>query len=259
MLMSTSEARRTVHNEIAEEYDRSRPGYPAAVGADIAFLANLGTGSSILEVGCGTGHATALFAPRGYQITALEPGPALAACTRKRFAGLSNVELIETTFEAWDAGARRFDLVLGASSLHLVAAEHRFTKPAALLRPGGAIAAMWNDREPGDSELHRKIREAHKVHAPSLEFPNDLLGIPVEDHLDASGLYQSVYMCRYRWSFACSAEAYLSFLDTYSTYRMLPALEHAALFGALRRIIDGAGGTVEQGFTTRLWVARRRA
>ena len=256
--MSTRGARRAVHSEIAEFYDRYRPGYPDAIADDVAFLAGLPATGRILEVGCGTGHATALFASRGYDITAIEPGEGMARVTRRRFQDLPNVRVVESTFESWEPDAAGFDLVLGASSLHLVEPEHRFTKPARLLKPGGALAVTWHVREPGTTALHEAVDRAYAKHAPSLEHPNDLLGLPLEDHLDDSGLYQAVFMRRYRLSREYPAAEFENLLESYATHRLLPAEERAALYPAIRDAILAAGGTIEQQFTTRLWVAKKR-
>ena len=54
-----------------------------------------------------------------------------------------------------------------------------------------------------------------------------------------------------------SAEDFENFLESYSTHRLLPARERAALYPAIRAAIMNAGGTIEQHFTTKLWVARK--
>ncbi|MFF0791644.1 hypothetical protein [Streptomyces spiralis] len=45
-------------DEVPELYDRVRPGYPDELFADLAGVTGLDETSSVLEVGCGTGHAT---------------------------------------------------------------------------------------------------------------------------------------------------------------------------------------------------------
>jgi len=256
--MPSHDARRKKLDEIAEHYDRFRPGYSDAITEDIVLLAGLPVRGRILEMGCGSGHATALFAPRGYSITALEPGAGMASIARRRFESFSNVRVIETTFEAWDPGPERFDLVLAASAIHFIEPEHRFAKPAHLLRPEGAFVVMWHDREPGTSELHRRVEEAYALHAPSFEFPNDMQGMPLEDSLVESGLYRSVSTRRYQWSREYREEEFLDYLDSYSTHRLLPPAERSALYGAIGNAIRDSGGSIVQGFTTRLWVARGR-
>lgn len=55
---------REIFNEAAELYDRVRPGYPPRLFDDLAELAGLGSGSRVLEIGCGTGQATVPLAER---------------------------------------------------------------------------------------------------------------------------------------------------------------------------------------------------
>jgi len=86
-------------------YDRARPGYPPALFDDLASIAGLGPGADVLEVGCGTGQATRGLVARGWHVTAIEPGPEMAAKVSENLpSALFAVE--RATFEAWEAGGR---------------------------------------------------------------------------------------------------------------------------------------------------------
>ena len=80
-----------IHDQVAQLYDRARPGYPAALFDDIIYYAALPAGARILEVGCGTGQATLPLAQRGYAIDCLEPGAQMAAIARANLANFPNV------------------------------------------------------------------------------------------------------------------------------------------------------------------------
>src|ERR1051326_2358664 len=109
-----------VFNDVPELYDRVRPGYPDELFADLVDVSGLNTSSSVLEVGCGTGQATRSLAALGFALTAVEPGPELAALARRRVPGVT----VETsTFEDWDDRGRRFDAIVAASSWHWVDAS----------------------------------------------------------------------------------------------------------------------------------------
>ncbi len=97
---------RFAFDQIASVYKVARPGYPEALIEEVVSYADLKQNDHILEVGCGTGQATKGFAKRGFPIVALDPGPEMLRGAREDLAGFSNVELLETTFEAWPANRR---------------------------------------------------------------------------------------------------------------------------------------------------------
>ena len=59
------------------------------------WFANLTGRSAVLDVGCGAGAWTALFAQRYRRVVGIELSPNMIAAARVRLAGLDNVELIE--------------------------------------------------------------------------------------------------------------------------------------------------------------------
>ena len=63
--MSGAREQRLVFGEVAEQYDRARPTYPDAVFTDALAYAAFVDGERVLEVGAGTGKATAGWAAAG--------------------------------------------------------------------------------------------------------------------------------------------------------------------------------------------------
>jgi protein-L-isoaspartate O-methyltransferase len=61
-------------------------------------------------VGCATGTATLPLARRGYRITCVEPGHALAATARENLAGF-DVDVVETRVEDWTPVGEPFAMV----------------------------------------------------------------------------------------------------------------------------------------------------
>ena len=157
-----------VFNEVAELYDRVRPTYPSELFADLAALSELNQSSRLLEVGCGTGQATRSLARLGYPVTALEPGVDLAAVALRHLAGFGNVEIETTTFEAWDARDRDFDLVVAASSWHWVDPSIGWQRAHDVLRPGGRMALLGHAvvRRPGEPEVYAETADLHERFVP---------------------------------------------------------------------------------------------
>src|SRR6266853_6040490 len=89
-------------NEVPELYDRVRPAYPDELFADLVAITGIDRGSSVLEVGCGTGQATRSLAALGCSVTAIEPGAGMAAIARQRLANFPAVHIDNATFERWD-------------------------------------------------------------------------------------------------------------------------------------------------------------
>jgi SAM-dependent methyltransferase len=140
------DACRVAFDEDVEAYDRARPIPPARVFDDLLELAGLQAGSSIVEIGPGTGQATRPLAMRGLRILALELGPQLAARARENLASFADVEVLTTSFEAWDPGSTRVAAVFACNSFHWVDPAVRLTKSAAVLHPDGhliVLATPW--------------------------------------------------------------------------------------------------------------------
>ena len=74
---------RCTFNEAASLYDRARPDYPSALRDDIVAIIGLRPDEAILDVGCGTGQATRLFAPATSRIVALDPGEQMIEVARE--------------------------------------------------------------------------------------------------------------------------------------------------------------------------------
>ena len=92
---------RFTFDQVASVYHKARPAYPDALIDDVVSYADLKPNDRIFEVGCGTGQATKSFAKRGFPILATDPGSEMLRGARESLANFSNVEFLETTFEAW--------------------------------------------------------------------------------------------------------------------------------------------------------------
>lgn len=174
-----------VFDEVPELYDRVRPGYPDELFADLATITGLNDGSPVLEVGCGTGQATRGLAELGCPVTAVEPGPGMAALARRRLAVFGNVEVETSTFENWNDRGRRFDLVVAAASWHWVDPSIGWRRAHEILQPGGWMALLGNIvvRRPEEPEMYRETYDLHERFSPgNLDWGHP----PLEDDVRAT-------------------------------------------------------------------------
>jgi 2-polyprenyl-3-methyl-5-hydroxy-6-metoxy-1,4-benzoquinol methylase len=105
-------------------------------GRKIIAAAQLGSGVRALELGCGTGLFTQLFAETGALITANDISPDLIDLAKKQNPG---VEFIVERFEDLSE-AKPYDAIIGSSVLHHLEVDEALQKSHHLLRPGGRLA-----------------------------------------------------------------------------------------------------------------------
>jgi len=144
--------------QVAAQYDRYRPSYPARLVDDL-----LAPGPRrVLDVGCGTGKAARLFATRGVDVLGVEFDPAMAAVARDH--GLA-VEV--SSFEEWDDAGRTFDLIISAQAWHWIDPGPGAAKAARLLNPGGELGVFWNFDEL-DADDQAVVDDVYRAVAPEL-------------------------------------------------------------------------------------------
>jgi SAM-dependent methyltransferase len=255
---------RLVFGEVAEQYDRHRPAYPDSL---IDYLvAGLEAGALVLEIGAGTGKATAMFAARGIRVVAVEPSAEMAAVARRVCAAYRQVQIEQADFERWDPAGREFPLAFAAQAWHWVEPAAGFAKAASVLRPGGVLAAFWNRPVWARSPLREVVLEAYRRAAPEMLAETDPIhpGGPLPpDREDwrrgvaATAGLGAVAVCDYEWSLTYSAADYAALLETHSTVRALDPGRRSGLVGRVARAIESKGGRLTLPILTRLCLARR--
>src|SRR5262249_1383035 len=155
-------------------------------------------------------------------------------------------DVVEQTFEAWHVEPEAFDLAICAQAFHWVAADLRFAKAAAALRPGGVLAIFGHVPRPGSGSLRQALDAAYACHAPALtmEAPR-LHWYEDEAHRTGdfaeSGLFGPVTTRSYAWSQAYTADEYTALVRTYSEHRLLPAAQLDALTAGIHQAIAAHG------------------
>lgn len=145
---------------VAEDYARGRPSYPAELVDWIVATAGLRPGARVVDLGCGTGLAARLFAARGFAVAGVDPS---AAMLRQARAAAGGPRYVRATGESSGLVAGCADLVSVAQALHWFDLPRALAEFARLLRPGGDVAAFWNERR--ESALMRAYDELLLRHA----------------------------------------------------------------------------------------------
>ncbi|UYN91424.1 MAG: methyltransferase domain-containing protein [Anaerolineales bacterium] len=102
----------------------------------VIAAAKLAPGITALELGCGTGLFTQLFAKTGAQIHANDISAELLEIAEKQNPG---VKFIHSRFEDIPAN-KQYDAIIGSSVLHHLEIAPSLAKSYELLKPGGVLA-----------------------------------------------------------------------------------------------------------------------
>jgi SAM-dependent methyltransferase len=250
---------RHTFGSVPDLYDRARPTYPAIVFDELAELADLEPGSRILEIGPGTGKATVELERRGYAITGVELSADLAEIARRNAPG---AEIVVADFEAWEPDEAGFDAVVAFTAFHWIAPEARCTKPARLLRRGGALAVVAGPHvlPPDGDDFFVEVQEDYDAVVPH---PDNRPPMPPEqvegrhEELRSSGLFTSVEERRHLHALTYTADEFVAVLGTFSDNLALPAARREELFRRIHaRIVARPSGTVTAHHLLTLTVGR---
>jgi SAM-dependent methyltransferase len=159
-----------VFNEVAVEYDRSRPSYPDVLVDRACEVAHVGEDDRVLEVGCGTGQLTRSLLSRGLRVSALEPGDQLIRIAEENLKDAGDVELVHARLEDVQLPRESYEAVFSASAIHWVDPDLSWRKIAAALAPGGTLALIqyFGLKEQRSVDDQEALLSAIRRHAPEL-------------------------------------------------------------------------------------------
>ena len=182
---------------LAAEYERGRPGWPAAALDAMTSRLGLYAGSTVLDLAAGTGKLTRALAPRFGTVIAVEPLDGMRAVLEQVVPG---VRALAGTAEAIPLEDASVDAVVVAEAFHWFDPVAAVDEMARVLRPGRGVAVLYNrrahahDGEPWQREMHAAF-EAHRL-PPDGVNPQDVepwtaalaarFGEPHEDVFDHS-------------------------------------------------------------------------
>jgi SAM-dependent methyltransferase len=182
----------------APEYERGRPGYPEEAIACLSAELRLGEGRTVVDLAAGTGKLSRPLAATGARVIAVEPIEEMRALIRPP------IEAVEGSAEEIPLPAGSADGLTVAQAFHWFDGDRALAEIYRVLRPGGALALIWNRRR-DDDELAaavKEIIEPHRAGTPHHRtgdwrnvFESTILFGPLVEHrfpnsqeLDAEGL-----------------------------------------------------------------------
>lgn len=253
--MAAAEARATSFGQVADDYDRLRPGPPAdaldwLLPADCEVAADLGAG---------TGLFSRALAGRVGQVIAVEPDDRMRAVLAARSPG---VRALAGRGEAIPLPDRCVDAVFVSSAWHWL--DHAVAVPeiARVLRDGGRLGVIWTSRDHRtDWVAQLDVGRRRDAGQPSEDAADSgLRRRPHEVTLADDAPFVNVASASFTTTRSMTVDDAVDWLGTYSGLITAPAAERAAALAgsreALLRRADG-NGMVEIPVRAACWRADR--
>lgn len=249
-----------VFDDVAERYDRARPGYPDELFERLRAFAP--DAREVLEIGAGTGKATRSLVRFGYDVYCVEPGANLIEVLKRH---IPSSTIFHGTFEDWPVAERRFDVAFCASAFQWVDPTVAPGKISKALRPGGVVALAWNSgiESEATEEFFQARQEVFRRTVPEMalvsrsdlkpeEMANEAMAA-----FDRSGGFTPFEVTRYPFEIEYDAHEYVGLLDSYSPFRVLEKTRREAVYRGIQEIIEQRfGGRVLRPYNALLCLSR---
>lgn len=154
-------------------YESVRPAYPDEAVAALIDAARRARSENMpgrdgplraADIGAGTGKMSELLARAGFLVDAVEPSEAM----RAQASSVDGVTWHDGLAEETGLTNDLYDIVVFAQSWHWMDPERAGLEAARILRPGGALAIVWNQMAVSIPWVHRltRIMRSGDVHRP---------------------------------------------------------------------------------------------
>jgi SAM-dependent methyltransferase len=233
---------------VAELYERSRPEYPEEAVAWVASKLDLGSDSTIVDLGAGTGKLTRALLAIGGRVIAVEPGDAMRAELER---ALPDVQALRGAAENIPLANAVVDCVAVGQAFHWFRHDEALPELHRVLRPGGGLALLWNSRD-HERPVQREISELISPFVPP--------GRPGPEHwadaLRQSPLFTKPEEAHFPWVQQLDADGIAARIGSVSFVAAALPEARAVLDGRLREVAARLGGVVDFPYVTDVYVSR---
>jgi SAM-dependent methyltransferase len=128
-------------------YVKYRPGYPAEMIGFFRDQLGLTDDSVIADIGSGTGLSAKPFLEEGCKVYGVEPNAAMREAAEEFLKEFPDFVSVEGTSSATTLDAGSVDHIIAAQAFHWFEPGSTGREFRRILRPGGYVALIWNERQ----------------------------------------------------------------------------------------------------------------
>jgi SAM-dependent methyltransferase len=128
------------------DYAKYRPHYPQSVFDMLRDELGFGPGTTVADIGSGTGISTKPLLNMGCTVYGIEPNAAMRGAAERWLAASPSFKSVEGTAERTTLADRSVDAIVSAQAFHWFDPEAARREFARILKPAGWVVLLWNDR-----------------------------------------------------------------------------------------------------------------
>ncbi len=238
-----------------ENYVRYRPGYPAEVLLALKTECGLTPSHAIADIASGTGIWTRILLENGNPVFGVEPNAEMRQAGERLLAAFPNFTSVAGTAEATSLPDASVDFVTAAQAAHWFDRKRARQEFARILKPGGWLVLLWNERLTDSSPFLRDYEQLLQAYGTDYadvrhEHTTDAVNV----FFDPAPFHERVFAMRQEFGYAGLEGRLLS-----SSYAPGPGHpKHAPMVRELHRIFEAhkVAGRVSFDYKTRVYFGR---
>jgi SAM-dependent methyltransferase len=238
-----------------ENYVRYRPGYPAEVLLALKNDCGLTASHVVGDIASGTGIWTRMLLENGSRVFGVEPNVEMRQAGERLLASFPKFTSVAGTAEATTLADVSVDFVTAAQAAHWFDRARARREFVRILRPGGWLVLLWNERITEGTAFLREYEELLLTYGTDYaEVRHERTTDEVNEFFDPAPFQERTFAMRQEFDYAGVEGRLLS-----SSYAPGPEdSKHALMLAELRRIFGryAESGRAAFDYITRVYFGR---
>jgi ubiquinone/menaquinone biosynthesis C-methylase UbiE len=238
-----------------ENYVLYRPGYPAEVMQALRNECGLSPNNVIADIASGTGIWTRMLLENGNPVFGVEPNAEMREAGERLLAAFPKFTSVAGTAEATTLPEHNLDVVTAAQAAHWFDRVQARREFARILKPGGWLALLWNERVTDATKFLRDYEQLLLTYGTDYQdIRHEHTTRAVNEFFDPAPFQERVFESRQEFDYTGVEGRLLS-----SSYVPGPDHpQHSLMLHELRRIFADSAvkGRVSFEYKTRLYFGR---
>jgi SAM-dependent methyltransferase len=240
-----------------ENYVRYRPGYPPEVIAELKRECGLTSNHVVADIASGTGIWTRQLLENGNPVFAVEPNAEMREAGERLLAVFAKFNSVVGTAEATTLADQSVDFVTAAQAAHWFDRERARREFVRILKPGGWLVLMWNERLTDSTAFLRDYERLLLTYGTDYQdIRHEHTTSEIAEFFDPAPFQERAFAMSQQFDYGGVEGRLLS-----SSYAPGPGHpKHAPMLRELRRIFDTCSvqGRIAFEYKTRLYFGRLR-